>query len=416
MKTKVKLIGCIIVLSIIMMYIPTRSKAGLQANGESVKQDSINNWLLNVRQMESSGGTLGLTDSINQTNLTSSAETSNNLDIHMEKNTEYGAMAILSASSYGKPDKVNDGETTTGNKSGIYININKEWVAAGALTELSRYVNANPRYKNYYTNSYVAKYGDAIEETKGWHGSGASTWLIANGDYNGPSGYDINPIYDYTNNGKNNYYVNSCITGISTEKHNTEENIKFNILIPLYDLININKDSNTVKLVEDEKILVNDVEQNGIDLTYSDTGYVKNVPMGIWFSETPIELKRDTKTGYSPSWSLVLSSQFKPFPYSKKIPGEISQNNIKDGYATYAQILIRQNKLLDKLESVISQINDLHKRVDQIESKLNVGSSYSVDKMQTELINFENHITKNLNDFKDEVYSKLSNNWKGYIS
>lgn len=185
MKTKAKLIGCIIVLSVIMMYIPTRSKAGLQANGESVKQDSINNWLLNVRQMESSGGTLGLTDSINQTNLTSSAETSNNLDIHMEKNTEYGAMAILSASSYGKPDKVNDGETTTGNKSGIYININKEWVAAGALTELSRYVNANPRYKNYYTNSYVAKYGDAIEETKGWHGSGASTWLIANGDYNG---------------------------------------------------------------------------------------------------------------------------------------------------------------------------------------------------------------------------------------
>lgn len=243
-------------------------------------------------------------------------------------------------------------------------------------------------------------------------------WVDANGDYNGPSGYDdINPIYDYTDNGKNNYYVNSCITGISTEKHdNTKENIKFNILIPLYDLININKDSNTVKLVEDEKILINDVEQNGIDLTDSDTGYVKNVPMGIWFSETPVELKRDVKTGYSPSWSLVLSSQFKPFPYSQKIPGEISQNNIKDGYATYAQILIRQNKLLDKLESVISKINELNTRVDNIESNLNAGTSYSVDKMKIELINFENHITKNLNDFKDEVYSKLSNNWKGYIS
>ena len=181
MKTKAKLIGCIIVLSVIMMYIPTRSKAGLQANGESVKQDSINNWLLNVRQMESSGGTLGLTDSINQTNLTSSAETSNNLDIHMEKNTEYGAMAILSASSYGKPDKINDGETTTGNKSGIYININKEWVAAGSLTALSRYVNANSRYKNYYTDNYVAKQGDAIVETKGWHGSGTSVWITASG-------------------------------------------------------------------------------------------------------------------------------------------------------------------------------------------------------------------------------------------
>lgn len=173
MKTKAKLIGCIIVLSVIMMYIPTRSKAGLQANGESVKQDSINNWLLNVRQMESSGGTLGLTDSINQTDLTSSAETSNNLDIHMEKNTEYGAMAILSASSYGKPDKVNDGETTTGNKSGIYININKEWVAAGNPL-ITNYKNAKERYKNIYSENYVEKYGDAVLN---WHGAKNNCWI-----------------------------------------------------------------------------------------------------------------------------------------------------------------------------------------------------------------------------------------------
>ena len=293
------------------------------------------------------------------------------------------------------------GDITEQDYNGIYTDI------INVITS-SDYAKGNI-IVDHNTDIYNIEYPDTTDYLYGW--------VDTNGDYNGPSGYDINPTYDYIDNGKNNYYVNSCITGISTEKHdNVEENIKFNILIPLYDLININKDSNTVKLVEDEKILINDIEQNGIDLTDSDTGYVKNVPMGIWFSETPVELKRDVKTGYSPSWSLVLSSQFKPFPYSQKIPGEISQNNIKDGYATYAQILIRQNKLLDKLESVISQINDLHKRVDQIESKLNVGSSYSVDKMQTELINFENHITKNLNDFKDEVYSKLSNNWKGYIS
>ena len=293
------------------------------------------------------------------------------------------------------------GDITEQDYNGIYTDI------INVITS-SDYAKGNI-IVDHNTDIYNIEYPDTTDYLYGW--------VDTNGDYNGPSGYDINPTYDYIDNGKNNYYVNSCITGISTEKHdNAEENIKFNILIPLYDLININKDSNTVKLVEDEKILINDVEQNGIDLTDSDTGYVKNVPMGIWFSETPVELKRDVKTGYSPSWSLVLSSQFKPFPYSQKIPGEISQNNIKDGYATYAQILIRQNKLLDKLESVIIQINDLHKRVDHIESKLNAGSSYSVDKMQTELINFENHITKNLNDFKDEVYSKLSNNWKGYIS
>ena len=50
-----------------------------------------------------------------------------NLDIHMEKNTEYGAMAILSASAYGNQNVIGDGETTTGNKSGVYMKLNKEW-------------------------------------------------------------------------------------------------------------------------------------------------------------------------------------------------------------------------------------------------------------------------------------------------
>ena len=54
----------------------------------------------------------------------------------MEKNTEYGAMAILSASSYGNQSKIESGGTTTGNKSGVYINLNKEWVSAGSITKL----------------------------------------------------------------------------------------------------------------------------------------------------------------------------------------------------------------------------------------------------------------------------------------
>ena len=98
----------------------------------------------------------------------------------MEKNTEYGALAILSASSYGKPDKVNDGETTTGNVTGVVMNINKEWVASGSV-ELGNYVSnfkiAKSRYKNIYKKDYVAKTGDAIRETVGWHGSNDSTWL-----------------------------------------------------------------------------------------------------------------------------------------------------------------------------------------------------------------------------------------------
>lgn len=176
-KTKIFLTIFLIILASLLIM-PNTANAALQSNGGTPAKKKIDDWMLQIRQMQSAGGTLGLTDTINETGLTSE---NTNLDIHMEKNTEYGAMAILSASSYGKPDKVNSGETTTGNKTGVVINLNKEWVAAGSITGVTNYYKAVGRYKNLYTRSYVAKVGDVIEETKGWHGSGASTWLYDDG-------------------------------------------------------------------------------------------------------------------------------------------------------------------------------------------------------------------------------------------
>ena len=183
MKTKNKILLLTGMSIAILMCSATNSNAALQANGKSTKQDTIGNWLLNVRKMEEVGGTLGLTDTINITDLTSSATTSNNLDIHMELNTEYGAMAILSASSYGNQNKIGSGKTTTGNKSGVYIRISEwdsEWVSAGC-NELgvANFKNAISKYKNIYTTSYSAKIGDAISETSGWHGGNAG-WLSNN--------------------------------------------------------------------------------------------------------------------------------------------------------------------------------------------------------------------------------------------
>ena len=185
MKLKEKFLISVIGLSTICLITnPIKSNAALQANGNTSKTDTIANWLLNIRNMEATGGTLGLTDTIDTTSLVSSSDTSNNLDIHMEKNTEYGAMAILSASAYGNQNKITNGETTTGNKTGVVIKLDPEWVSAGSLTSLAAFRNANAKYKNSYTTSYVAKVGDAISETAGWHGSGSSTWL----DYNDTSG------------------------------------------------------------------------------------------------------------------------------------------------------------------------------------------------------------------------------------
>ena len=163
-----------VILFTIVALITNKSNAALQSNGDAPATKNIGTWLLEVRKMQTSGGTLGLSDTIDTTTLTSN---NTNLDIHMEKNTEYGAMALLSASAYGKPDKINDGETTTGNKSGIYMNINKEWVAAGRLTQ-SIYANANNRYKNDYTTTYSEKTGDAILN---WHGATNLKWIYSNG-------------------------------------------------------------------------------------------------------------------------------------------------------------------------------------------------------------------------------------------
>ena len=189
MKKTLKTILIVFCLTVILFIItPIKAQAALQSNGGTPATKSLNGWMLQVRNMQALGGTLGRTDTINTTNLTSNAT---DLDIHMEKNTEYGAMAILSASSYGNPNKITSGQTTTGNETGIVINLNKEWVAAGQLEGVPQFVNANGRYKNAYTRTYSAKIGDAITETKGWHGSTASTWLSWNKEF-------YPPTYGYT--------------------------------------------------------------------------------------------------------------------------------------------------------------------------------------------------------------------------
>ena len=67
---------------------------------------------------------------------------------------------------------------------------------------------------------------------------------------------------------------------------------------------------------------------------------------------------------YSPSWSLVISSQFKPFPYSLDYKDMgFSLRDDKHAFATYAQILANQ-KDFTKL------INDLYLQYDSLKEKI----------------------------------------------
>lgn len=179
MRAKEKLLALVttgILLTILL--IPVKANAALQANGSGTSTKTFEQWINQIRKMEVEGGTLGLTGS-GSLNQQLGKDESNNLDIHMQKNTEYGAMAILSASNYGKSTpvhEVSDGSlsTTTGNKSGVYMKLNKERVAGGTLNSYKDKINA--KYINWYAykNSGTRKIGDATIETSGWHNTGTA--------------------------------------------------------------------------------------------------------------------------------------------------------------------------------------------------------------------------------------------------
>ena len=212
---KKKKVFIIIILTIIVsiMFMNT-SNAALQSNNGTKKAYNISNWLKNIRNMEASGGTFGLNAEIDENSLLDKGA-SNGLDVHMEKNTEYGALAILSASSYGNAEVIANGGTTTGNSTGAIIQ-NGELVSALASNKTySEEINKiDNRYRNLYEidaneNSKYFK-GDAMEETQGWQNSefqNIKTILVRSGylfelgyPYSGKS-YSFSNIFSaYTNN------------------------------------------------------------------------------------------------------------------------------------------------------------------------------------------------------------------------
>lgn len=216
MKSKKYLM--IIVLVVAMLLLGTNSShAVLQANGtKNTTFYDWPGWMLRIRQMESLGGTLGLTETINTTTLLPTSE-SNNLDIHMEKNTEYGAIAILSASSYGNPNKINDGQTTTGNKTGIVMDVaNNYGLYTASVGDGEKYARGiNTKYYDDYKGGKF-KIGDAVRETYGWHGSqGGDKMISTNGCYVRTGWYSALSIFSVddtnTNSGNTGYYTARAI-------------------------------------------------------------------------------------------------------------------------------------------------------------------------------------------------------------
>lgn len=196
--------------------------------------------------------------------------------------------------------------------------------------------------------------------------------------YDGPTEYEaVVPETD----GNKKYYYTPCSRRIDIKKTGTPSNISFNCIIPLFDIINIDKNDNT-DIIQD---------MSSIDCNGEHAGII-NVPYGIWFAKETVTLTRDG-TDYSPSWSLVIGSQFKPFPYSKTPIDDIEQSQNAAAFMTFAQILTRQNSLLNKMSEISSQMTGLNNRLSAVESNINsIATMSNIDGIHKEIVDLQMQI------------------------
>lgn len=173
-RAKLILITLLIMLATILLS-TIEVQATLQANGKNSVRRSTDKWISEFRNMEKQGEGMGLSETI-KTDLTSSSG-SNNIDVHMAKSTEFGAMLILTASAYGNPSNASNISTSTGNNTGVKFNYYNENVAA---TTDSKFLSSfDSKYWNYYSGSFQnVRTGDALGTKTasnpgcfGWHKS-----------------------------------------------------------------------------------------------------------------------------------------------------------------------------------------------------------------------------------------------------
>lgn len=187
MKRKIKIclsLG-ILMCSILLLIGGNVQAAVMQANPQTqyTTVRVLTDWMREIRGMEATNGTMGLTESYNNDTLLSTT-TSNNIDVHCALSTEWGAMAILSASGYGNPSNAKAITSTTGNSTGVQFqykeDVNWEMTASKAVQtswgENARY------YNDYEWHGGSSRVGDALSrdgynECEGWHSAADSEWL-----------------------------------------------------------------------------------------------------------------------------------------------------------------------------------------------------------------------------------------------
>ena len=168
--------------------------------------------------------------------------------------------------------------------------------------------------------------------------------------YTGPSLYSsFTPVFD-TESAQ--YQVTPNYDIKYNVPETTPANIVFNVVIPLFTFVNVSEG----------------VDINGQDETVLTSNFKTNVPLGIWFADDNVNLKVDRN--YGQSWSLAIGSQFKPLPTSPEVRSDVYKDPNTDAFKTFAQVLVRQNELLDTIDKQNFIIYSLTERLSVVEDRL----------------------------------------------
>lgn len=193
--------------------------------------------------------------------------------------------------------------------------------------------------------------------------------------------------------------------------------IKFNVIIPLFDITNIDYRTNFNEVNEEVTIEENlelknyiyneeedKLEKQDIDYTDKEKRSINN-PLGIWFSDELIELRRDPESKYAPSWSLIISSQFKPFPYSNKYNNDnITAIDNQQGFYTYAKILSQQTNITYNLSKISNRLSLIEQSLNKLETLDNKDLINKISSLEI----LTNNLSDTLNNLDNVIESKVA--------
>jgi hypothetical protein len=92
------------------------------------------------------------------------------------------------------------------------------------------------------------------------------------------------------------------------------------------------------------------------------------------------------------------------------MPDDFNTNAIANSFATFSQVLTRQNDIMDTMNKLLVQFSYMNNRISNIEGQLKqIGTTYNIDGIHHELINYERKMQTDFDEYKSQINSYLSN-------